>query len=91
MSVVSYKAVRSNPELFKMNHTYKHLYENIFSPILSRYKVPEEEKKYIFNYYVKGVSAIVMTWISDDFKMPQETIIRIIKECVGYQNEGKNS
>lgn len=80
-----YKVIRSKPEIFKANDSYQKMYDNIFSPILNKYNVQEEEKKYIINYFIQGLSAIIITWVIDDCLMPKEQIIKLIKECVGYQ------
>lgn len=80
-----YKVIRSKPEIFKANDSYLEMYDNIFSPILNKYNVQEEEKKYIINYFIQGLSAIIITWVIDDCLMPKEQIIKLIKECVGYQ------
>lgn len=80
-----YKVIRSKPEIFKANDSYQKMYDNIFSPILNKYNVQEDEQKYIMNYFIQGLSAIIITWVIDDCLMPKEQIIKLIKECVGYQ------
>ncbi len=53
----------------------------VFSPILSRFRVPEEEHAYRMEFYAKGLSAVVMRWVISDCKDPAEKIAEIIKAC----------
>ena len=81
--------VKENQRVFKVGFNYVNrekihdrMFENIYSPILARFDVPENERPYIMKYYLSGVFAIVSEWLnngcSDDIGM----IAKIIIDCI---------
>ena len=81
--------VKENQRVFKVGLNYVNreeihgrMFENIYSPILARFDVPENERPYIMKYYLSGVFAIVSEWLnngcSDDIGM----IAKIIIDCI---------
>lgn len=77
----AFKAMRLRPDLFNVENSYCEMFDTIFSPILSRFRVPEEEHAYRMEFYAKGLSAVVMRWVISDCKDPAEKIAEIIKAC----------
>ncbi len=61
---------------------YKGFYNNIFSPILERFAVPQKEHKYIMEFYIKGVMGIIMEWVNNDCNIDKEEVISIINRCI---------
>lgn len=82
-----YKAMKTKPHIFNVNSKYEEMYDRLFSPILSKYGVSNTEKKYVMNYYMNGVSSIIMTWVDNECSLSKETVVRIIKDCVRGQKE----
>lgn len=58
----------NNPALFDVYKTFKKMYKDIFSPILDKYNVSENEKKYILAFYLNGLHSIIIEWIKTDCK-----------------------
>lgn len=58
------------------------MYDNIFQPILERFNVPKNEQIYIFEYYSKGVIAIILKWVSLSCKEEIDFIISMIEKCL---------
>lgn len=58
----------NNPALFDFYKTFKKMYKDIFSPILDKYNVSENEKKYILAFYLNGLHSIIIEWIKTDCK-----------------------
>lgn len=77
----AFKAMRLRPDLFNAEISYREMFDTIFSPILSRFRVPEEEHVYRMEFYAKGISAVVMRWVISDCKDPAEKIAKIVKAC----------
>lgn len=77
-----FKAICSHPTLFDAEKSYQWLFNTIVAPILSRFGVPEVEREYMMEFYVKGVSAIVVHWVNRDCKEPMEQITKLIKSCI---------
>lgn len=58
----------NNPALFDVCKTFEKMYKDIFSPILDKYNVLENEKKYILAFYLNGLHSIIIEWIKTDCK-----------------------
>lgn len=82
-----FKAIRENPQLFYTDKIYKKMFKNIFSPILTRYGVSTDEHEYTMEFYIKGIGAVVMTWIDRDCKDDITKICDIIKKCINVRKE----
>lgn len=51
-------------------------------PILDRYQVPQEERKYIMSFYIQGIIAIITDWVKDDCKEEIEFVMEVIQRCI---------
>lgn len=76
--IASYK----HPKVTKTTEKYSNLKRYVLNPILNKYEVPDEKKKYILQFYVNGVMSIIKEWVMNDCKETIEDIINIIIECV---------
>lgn len=81
------KLAYKKPQLLKNKNTYQKIYDTVLYPALSQFVKDETEKTYVFEFFTQGVVAIVHKWIELDCKTEIETIIAIIKKCVGYSIE----
>lgn len=75
-------AAFKNPVVMKANEAYSGLEEYIFNPILDKYGIPDNKKKYILQFYVSGIVAIIKEWTINDCKDSIDDIMNIIIECV---------
>lgn len=68
--------------LFKVGSIFNDLYKTLFEPILSRFKVPNEEKKYVITYFMSGIHAIIIEWIKgnceDDINLIADIIYKYV-------------
>ena len=78
-----FKASFSNPRGMKCLEKYTSLEKYVFVPILSRFDIPANEKKYFIKFYIQGIIAIIKEWVKDDCKDSIQNIERIIIKCVG--------
>ena len=84
--------IKDNRQIFKttINHlgtmdfygVYQKMFDNIFNPVLSRFKFPENERAYVMKFYLSGVTAIVMEWLDNDCSDGIEDISKIIIDCI---------
>ena len=84
--------IKDNRQIFKttIKHlgtmdfygVYKKMFDNIFSPVLSRFKFPENERPYVMKFYLSGVTAIVMEWLDNNCIESVENITKIIIDCI---------
>ena len=63
-----YKLIHTNPYLFIKQQAFDKLYNELFSIILDKYGVIEEEKEYIFAFFSFGLVAVMQKWIEYDCK-----------------------
>lgn len=78
----TYIAAVRNPSVFRAEDTYRRMFENIFSPILSRFSVPVRSREYIMAFYLNGIAAIVARWIENDCADEISEIIGVITACI---------
>lgn len=71
-----------NPTVMKSQERYTSLEKYIFNPILDKYDIPSHKRKYLLNFYINGIMAIIKEWTINDCKDKIENIINIIIECV---------
>ena len=84
--------IKDNQRIFKvaikrfhslnMDEVYGKMFENIFNPILERFRVPQNERPYMMKFYLTGVFAIVMEWLDNNCSEDMEVIIKVIADCV---------
>lgn len=65
-------------DLMESKKTFLMLYQYIFEPILTRFNIKEEYKKYTLRFYMDGVLGIINERIRSDFKMEEEELIKLI-------------
>lgn len=73
-----YKIIHEKNELFKIDKVSKQLYEDIFEKSLSNFGVKENERKYIFSFYLEGTLGIIKTWIANKCMDDIDLIISLI-------------
>lgn len=61
---------------------YARMFENIFNPILDRFRYPDEDRQYVMMYYLNGLNAIVCEWLKNDCDKPISDLSRIISNCI---------
>ena len=84
--------IKDNRQIFKtsikhlgtmeFDRVYQKMFDNIFSPVLSRFKFPENERAYVMKFYLSGITAIVMEWLDNDCAESIDDIIKIITDCI---------
>ncbi|MDD6241364.1 MAG: TetR/AcrR family transcriptional regulator [Eubacteriales bacterium] len=74
-----FRLVALHPSLFNGKATYQKLEETIFYPILDTVEVPEKEKPYVLEFYVKGTLSLINKWLDNDCKDDIEFIAMLIE------------
>ncbi len=83
------KLVHQKPQLFRAKKTYQQMYDKFFYPAISKFITKENERIYKLEYYTAGVVAIINKWLGLDCVTEMEELVKIIKNCIGY-NEHQN-
>ena len=84
--------VKDHKEIFGMalqyNQTlgfddvYQRMFENIFNPILERFRYPASNRQYVMMYYLNGINAIILEWLRNGCDKSIEEISEIISICI---------
>lgn len=77
-----YMAVIKNHALFNLDKTYEKMVKYVCNPILDRFGLLENQKKYVLEFYINGLIAIIVQWLKTDCVEPPEEIISIIQKCM---------
>lgn len=70
------------PTSMKSQEMYKDLEKYIIDPILDRYNIPKEKKKYLIQFYFSGLIGIIKEWTISGCVEDIDTVINIIIECI---------
>lgn len=82
-----YKAIKNNPNLFKANKAYDSMFDSIFSPIMNRFGLDIKWHKYMMDFYMNGISSLIINWVNDDCKIAVEEMSDFIKGLIVKYDE----
>lgn len=71
-----------NPKTFKVYEKYSNLQKYIINPILDKFNIPIDKRKYILEFYINGITGIIKEWTLNNCTDSIDNIISIIIECV---------
>lgn len=77
-----YKAVKNHPGLFNVNSTYDKMFHSVFSPIMNRFGLDLKWHKYLMDFYMHGISSVILNWVFEDCKISVEEVSNFIKGIV---------
>ena len=75
-------SVLSQPVTFGSDAIYQRLSDDIFAPILDRFRYPKDEQHYVMKFYLNGITAIITEWLKDGCQKSIEEISSIIHYCI---------
>ena len=78
-----FRATVEHASTLRMNDAYSDLSRHILTPILHRFRVPSENRKYMMSFYISGLVAIINEWLKEDCKDSIEHIVNVIRICIG--------
>lgn len=76
-------------ETLRLDKSYDKLFQHVISPILERYQVPAENRKYIVSFYIHGIMAIITDWIMNECNDTIEHIMAVIQQCIKQPQNDK--
>lgn len=77
-----YKVLKNHPKLFNANKTYEQMFRKLFVPIMNRFGLDEKWHKYLMDFYISGLTSIVLDWVYDDCKIPVQEVSDFIKGLI---------
>lgn len=72
----------SRSSSLRLNEIYDKIFTNILSRILDRFGIPEKRKKYMLEFYIHGIIAVITEWLTNDCEDSIDYIIDIISEQI---------
>lgn len=69
-------------DTMQLHRTYDKLFSNIIDPIMQRFDIPENERRYFAAYYIHGIMAIITEWMRDDCRDEIRWIANLIEKSV---------
>lgn len=77
-----FRTATENAGALRLNEIYDRMFSNVFTPILERFEVPEQERKYIMAFYINGLMAIIAEWLNQDCSDSIDYIFTVIQKCI---------
>ena len=77
-----FKATMKQASALRMTDAYQKLNCHVFTPILNRFRVLPEDQKYIVQFHISGLMAIIDEWLKEDCKDSIEHIISVMQRCI---------
>ena len=77
-----YKVLKNHPQLFNANKTYEQTFRKLFVPIMNRFGLDEKWHKYLMDFYISGLTSIILDWVYDDCKIPVQEVSDFIKGLI---------
>ncbi len=68
--------------LLRQDDFFVSILNRFIFPITERYHMPSERAKYVVNFYIEGMIAVIKRWIRNDFVESEDEIAEIIIGCV---------
>lgn len=72
------------PQVLRLDESYEKMFRFVFTPILERCQVPEENRRYLMAFYIHGIMAIITEWLKSNCEDSVEQIMSIIQKCVTH-------
>lgn len=82
-------AAVKNPSVFRTEDIYDRMFMNVFTPILDRLHVREQDRKYIMTFYIHGLMAVISQWLKADCEDTVDYVISVIQRCVIQHSENQ--
>lgn len=86
-----FRASFRNPKVMQVDIRFGNMKKYVIEPIMSRFSIPDEDRRYLISYYIQGIIAIINEWVMSDCQDSIDKIIKIIDYCVrpmyGFDNK----
>lgn len=77
-----FRASMEQASVLGMRDAYLALNRHVLTPILDRFLVPSADRKYVMQFYISGLMAIITEWIKEDCADPIAQIVSVMQACV---------
>lgn len=77
-----FRTAMEHADVLGMDNLYAQMFRHVFTPILERFRVPEQDRAYIMAFYIQGLMAIVTEWMKGDCADSVDRVVAVIQGCV---------
>ena len=82
-----FRTARENAAVLGMDKSYDRMFHHVFTPILDRYGIPQQDRRYIMAFYIQGLMAIISEWLRNDCADSIAYVVDMIQRCVKRRRE----
>ena len=82
-----FRTATENAAVLGMDKSYDRMFCHVFTPILDRYGIPQEDRRYIMAFYIQGLMAIISEWLRNDCADSIAYVVDMIQRCVKRRRE----
>lgn len=82
-----FRTVTENAAVLGMDKSYDNMFRHVFTPILDRYGIPQQDRGYIMAFYIQGLMAIISEWLRRDCADSIVYVVDMIQRCVKRRRE----
>ena len=87
-----FRTATENAAVLGMDKSYERMFRHVFTPILDRYGVLQQDRPYIMAFYIRGLMAIISEWLKNDCTDSITYVTGVIQQCVKIpQSETMNA
>lgn len=77
-----FRATVEQASALRMYDAYAALNRHVLTPILNRFGVPSDDQKYVMQFHISGLMAIINEWLKGDCADSIEHIISVMQLCI---------
>ena len=82
-----FRTATENAAVLGMDKSYDRMFRHVFTPILDRYGIPQQDRRYIMAFYIQGLMAIISEWLKNDCADSIGYVVNMIQRCVKRRRE----
>ena len=82
-----FRTATENAAVLEMDKSYERMLRHVFTPILDRYGIPQQDRHYIMAFYIQGLMAIISDWLRNDCADSIAYVVDMIQRCVKRRRE----
>ena len=82
-----FRTATENAAVLGMDKSYDRMFCHVFTPILDRYGIPQEDRRFIMAFYIQGLMAIISEWLKNDCADSIGYVVNMIQRCVKRRRE----
>ena len=82
-----FRTATENAAVLGMDKSYERMFRHVFTPILDRYGIPQQDRPYLMAFYIQGLMAIISEWLKNDCVDSIADVVNVIQRCVKRRKE----